>query len=150
MEKVSKGSEEKMKTLFLEDLEGKTVEELQDHLISEYKVERDLLNQYNIFLAYESVGSWGCDSSSFFILQSKKSGGLFEVRGSHCSCDGFEGQFEPEPISIEYLTSENFYFCCGGYDTDEDANRAAVKNFITQLAKEVTEKAAHKEFVEVH
>lgn len=31
-------------------------------------------------------------------------GKLYEVTGGHCSCNGLEGQWEPEEVSVEYLT----------------------------------------------
>ena len=89
------------------------------------------LDDYNILIAYESVGSWGCDSSSFFLLQKKSSGRLFEVHGSHCSCYGFEGQWTPEKTTKKYLKSDKFYFSCGGYDSDDERNKQAVQTFIS-------------------
>jgi len=33
----------------------------------------------------------------------RKDGKLYEVNGSHCSCNGLEGQWEPEETSVEAL-----------------------------------------------
>lgn len=35
-------------------------------------------------------------------------GVLYEVSGSHCSCYGFEGQFEPQVTTKAYLLSDKF------------------------------------------
>jgi hypothetical protein len=47
-------------------------------------------------------------SGSAFVLF-RKDGKLFEVNGSHCSCYGLEGQWEPEETSKEALLKRNFY-----------------------------------------
>lgn len=138
-----------MERLFLEDLKDYTLEEVVKHLKNEYcgrednyaytgeiDIDQSAVNNYDIIIAYESVGSWGCDSSSFFLLRSKLDSKLYEVHGSHCSCFGFEGQFEPKESSYEYLSSDKFYFSCGGYDTNDDLNRALVKEFISDKLKD--------------
>ena len=120
--------------LLLEDLKDMSADELCAHLIEEYRVSTDLLDEYEILLGYESVGSWGCDSSSFFILRKCATGALFEVHGSHCSCYGFEEQFEPEECTREsLLTLDLTYDVLGGYDEDKTGNAAAIKAFIESL-----------------
>jgi len=122
-----------MEQLFLEDLNKMTDEEIRLHLEEEYKVSSEELSNYHILIAYESVGSWGCDSSSFFLLKHKDSQELFEVNASHCSCYGFEDQFEPEETTIEYLKSNSFCLSCGGYDDNYRENRQKVQDFILKL-----------------
>jgi hypothetical protein len=118
--------------LCLADLAGMTQEELRDHVRSSYETNDDLENIV-FLIAYESVGSWGCDSSSFFLMYKKDDGNLYENRGSHCSCYGFEGQWEPEETSVDYLESANFDFWPGGYDYQSDANRTAVMRYINNI-----------------
>jgi hypothetical protein len=115
--------------LCLADLAGMTQEELRDHVRSSYETNDDLENIV-FLIAYESVGSWGCDSSSFFLMYKKDDGKLYENYGGHCSCYGFEGQWEPEETSVEYLQSPNFEFYCGGYDYQSDANREAIMSYV--------------------
>ena len=132
-----------MKSLCLEDLKGNTQKETKEHIATEYKSDgeygepsKDLLVEllkYNILIAYESVGSWGCDSSSWFLLRDKKTKVLYEVHGSHCSCYGFEGQWTPEETTLEYLQSDKFDFSAGGYDSNESANREAILTFIKKM-----------------
>ncbi|PEO30902.1 hypothetical protein [Bacillus toyonensis] len=122
-----------MELLVLEDLKDMSEEELRDHIVEDYEVEREELDQYDILIAYESVGSWGCDSESFFLLKNKDTGQLFENHASHCSCYGFEHQFEPEETTVEYLQSEHFGFCNGGYDEDSERNRDKIMRYIEQL-----------------
>lgn len=116
--------------LFLEDLKEMTNEEVRNHLIEEYDAAPEKLDKLNVLIAYESVGSWGCDSNSFFLLQDKETDKLYGVYGSHCSCYGFENQFDLEEHSVEYLKSEHFSFYCGGYDKDSTGNTEAVTNYI--------------------
>ena len=127
--------------LCLEDLKGMDRNQLIDHLIAEYTADID--KEYGggrgngltldkssfvgitFLVAYESVGSWGCDSSSFFLF--RKAGKLYEVHGSHCSCYGFEGQWEPQETSLVALKErarKGYVFSAGGYDGNETENQA--------------------------
>ena len=136
--------------LALEDMAGRTEDEVKAHIAEEYSgadsgfdygtpSEQDVadkaeeLKAYSILVAYESVGSWGCDSSSWFLLRHDQTGALAVISGSHCSCYGFEGQGDIEETDIAYLKSDQFYLPTGGYDTDEAANVRQVKEFIASL-----------------
>lgn len=66
-------------------------------------------------------------------MQHKETGNYFTVTGSHCSCYGFEGQFDLEEAPIEYLKSDQFYMGCGGYDDDADDHQNKVKEYLRQL-----------------
>lgn len=122
-----------MEKLFLEDLECMEESEIKQHLVRSYDAKREDVDKFEILIAYESVGSWGCDSTSFFLLRDKETNKLYENHGSHCSCYGFEGQFCPEETSVEYLKSNNFYFSTGGYDSSYGKNMGAVKDYINKL-----------------
>jgi hypothetical protein len=137
-----------VKNLFLEDLKDSNEDEIKKHLAEEYAEESSgfdygdpsddtkaallaELEGFDIIIAYESVGDYGCDSSSWFLLKRKADNELFEVHGSHCSCYGFEGQFKDlEETTLEYLKSDKFNFYCGGYDRNETDNQLAVKEFL--------------------
>jgi hypothetical protein len=143
--------------LAIEDLLGKTEAEVKQHIADQYaeqpydaesaKVVYDQLDKLDVLIAYESVGSWGCDSTSFFVFRNKENGTLYEMHGSHCSCYGFEGQFKLEETTIEALKSrvenarsrdqdeedEHSIFCVGGYDNDATNNARAVNNYINSL-----------------
>jgi hypothetical protein len=121
-----------MNKLYLADLEGGTEQQIKEHIMASYEADAEEVDQFEILIAYESVGSWGCDSSSFFLLKEKQTGELYEVRGSHCSCYGFEGQFEPEYCTVDYLKSRSFYVQTGGYDDDSTDNTKAIKNYIQE------------------
>lgn len=122
-----------MKPVCLEDLKGKSKKELLAHIISEYSATATELRCVDILLAYESVGAWGCDSSSYFILRDKTTKQLFTVHASHCSCYGFENQWRPEPVSAAQLKLEKSPMLCGGYDDHEEENKQAVADFIKRL-----------------
>lgn len=127
--------------LALADLKDLTEQEIKDHIASEYGqapygekdsyVQKELEN-FEILIAYESVGSWGCDSSSWFLLK-QNSGELFEFSGSHCSCYGFEGQYDIESTSVEYLKSDKFDLYTGGYDDESEENKKAIRDYISSL-----------------
>lgn len=139
-----------MELLFLEDLKGYTEDEVKQHISEKYTGDGDgesssglpkqdkevvqrALQELDIIIAYESVGVYGCDSTSFFLFRRKSDGMYLENHGSHCSCWGFEGQFNPEETTIEYLKSDKFCFLCGGWDDNRIENQEVVKTFISEL-----------------
>jgi hypothetical protein len=99
-----------MKTFYSGDFAGWPQKNIKQHLIDAYQANKDMVDAFDIIVAWQDEGPYGCDSSSFFLLKKKKTGQLFEVHGSHCSCYGFEGQFQPEPTTAKYLLSEKFTF----------------------------------------
>ena len=139
-----------MKHLYLADLEGYTEDEVKQHISDEYAGDksgfdygvpsaaekealRATLGQYDIVVAYESVGDYGCDSSSWLLLRHRTSGAYFENHGSHCSCYGFEGQFDPEETTLEHLRSGKFRLYAGAYDTDGATRTQEVQQFLAGL-----------------
>ena len=145
----------------LADLKGLTEEQVISHLVSEYADTADCrddeyitdivedkindvyrevalykLKHMQILVAYESVGPWGCDSESFFLLRSKVDGSLYEIHGSHCSCYGFEGQLDLEPTdikSLKYRAINADVFYAGGYDDDETENQRIVNEYVLSM-----------------
>lgn len=128
----------------LEDLEGMSPEEILEHIAVNYNPQegsfpyeeeaeklRKELHGIEILIAYESVGSWGCDSSSFFLF--RKDGKLFENHAGHCSCYEFEGQWEPEETDKESLLRREFKYDLGGYDRNSDRNAKAMKEAVGLL-----------------
>lgn len=139
-----------MSMLALADMKDMSEDEVKRHIADEYAGELsgfdygyptdeekqelfDRLDEYDILVAYESVGDYGCDSSSWFLLRRKDDGSLHTIHGSHCSCFGFEGQGEIEETDIAYLKSDRFVFYTGGYDDDSAENEKAVKAFLKEL-----------------
>lgn len=53
----------------------------------------------DVVLAAYWTGSYEGDALVIF----RKDGKLYEVHGSHCSCYGLEGQWEPEAVEPEVL-----------------------------------------------
>ena len=128
-----------MEHLYLADLKDFTEEEIKQHLVSEYAYWNDggeescrkRIDTLDIVIAYESVGDY--DSIGWFLFKDTQTGELFELHGSHCSCYGFEDQFDLEETSIEYLTSDRFLFCAGWDDEQCTENELAINQFIQQM-----------------
>jgi|SRR5579859_830434 len=80
-----------------------------DDIVSNYEGRsKEDLEGANILLAWYGYGS--CCGSSFVLYE--KNGKLYEVNGSHCSCMGLEGQWEPEEtlwaaLAMRKLDSED-------------------------------------------
>lgn len=122
--------------LLLEDYAGKSIEDVRKSITWNYEVSREEIDKYEILIAYQSVGPWGCDSSAFLLLRDKETGDLFENHGSHCSCYGFEEQFTPEKTSVEYLKSIHSSFIYGGYDEDIEEHKVKIRQYIERLGDE--------------
>lgn len=58
-----------------------------------------LLDSSEVLLAWYGGGAW--DGEAMVIYKSK--GKLYEVTGSHCSCYGLEGQWDPVEVSYKTL-----------------------------------------------
>lgn len=95
--------------LALADFAGDSELKIKQHLIQSYQATQDEVDRFKILIAYEYEDSY--DGSSHFLLEEKKTGKLFEVHASHCSCYGYEGQFTPEATTAEYLLSDK----CGRF-----------------------------------
>jgi hypothetical protein len=62
----------------------------------------EALKKYaDINILFASYGTDNYSGDAWVLFE--KDGQLFEVNGSHCSCYGLEGQWEPEPVVLEEL-----------------------------------------------
>ena len=77
---------------------------------------QDLLGA-TVHIAWYGYGSY-CGSS---IVIYEKNGKLYEVNGSHCSCNGLEEQWSPEETSWKAIGMRPFDFGGGEYDGWEKA-----------------------------
>lgn len=82
-----------MKPVYLENFSS------AEDVIGAFEAPKDALKGAKILIAWYGYGSY-CGSA--FVLF-ERVGKLFEVNGSHCSCYGLEGNWEPEETSIEAL-----------------------------------------------
>lgn len=89
-----------------------------EDVIENYGAPADALDGATIHLAWYGYGSY--EGSSLVIFE--KDGKLYEVNGSHCSCNGLEGQWDPEETSWAALGNRDF---SGGgyYDGEDEANK---------------------------
>lgn len=70
-----------------------------EDIIREFAITSEQLESVEILYAYYSYEDYSGDAHVIF----RKDGKLYEVNGSHCSCYGLEGQWEPEETSVEAL-----------------------------------------------
>jgi len=82
-------------------------EDLRDHWRGEWEADEGLISRFEPLAASGDLGDY--EEGAWFLLRDKESGELFEVSGSHCSCYGFEGQFNPKKTTVKYLLSDKFY-----------------------------------------
>ena len=96
----------KIKYLTIGYTSGMSQDELKDHLHRFYDVDKSKLENLEILIALEKSDDYYSESAWWLVRDNK--GELYETYASHCSCYGFEGQFEPEHTCLEYLSSANF------------------------------------------
>ncbi len=66
-------------------------------MISDFDITADALSGASVVVASYT---YDCYSGDAYVLL-ERDGKFFEVHGSHCSCYGLEGQWEPEEASRE-------------------------------------------------
>jgi len=71
--------------------------------IEKRKASREQIKRANIIVAAIS----DCDYEMNAYVLFEDGGELFEVEASHCSCYGFEDQWTPGRISVEYLANKD-------------------------------------------
>lgn len=90
---------------FTGDLAGMTPQEVLDWIKAEQEgTFPDLLIP---FYGYEDRS--GYDASASILLFNPVEKQFYEIHGSHCSCYGFEGQFEPVVCPLEYIQKGNVW-----------------------------------------
>jgi hypothetical protein len=111
----------KMRNLFLGDLSGYEYGQVVEEVSKVFQVERSELDGMEFLIAYIQEDNW--DGSAYFLVRNRETGLLYEVIGGHCSCYGFEGQWEPKITSREYLLSEHW----------SRRHNQEMKQFVTEL-----------------
>jgi hypothetical protein len=76
---------------------GRTTEKVKAKVVEEFASEEIL--DYEVLAAWSSEPDY--EMSCWFLL--RKDGKLYEVEGSHCSCMGYEDQWEPKESTIAHL-----------------------------------------------
>jgi hypothetical protein len=84
------------------------------------------LEDCNILFASYDVD--GYEGSALVLYE--QGGKLYEVHGSHCSCYGLEGQWDPEECSVEVI---KHYMDKGDWSYYLNGNESVVLEAIAQL-----------------
>jgi hypothetical protein len=83
------------------------------------KIDRKLRCHKHENILFASYECEGYEGSAFVLFEEE--GELYEVHGSHCSCMGLEGQWDPEPTTLEAIKHrlENGTLGFDGYSGNE-------------------------------
>ena len=137
--------------LALQDFKDQSEEYIKEHLARNYSGKdtwyepdneiytadeiRDILEEYDILIAYESEGICGCDSTSWFLLQKNVDSDkkFFLIIGDHDSIAGFEQQFQLEATCREYLIDPRLYIEPGLYDRTPVKNVAKIRQYLQEM-----------------
>ncbi len=117
------------------DLAGMKENEAIASLYKDFNVPASRQDVSRLVVAYMSVGAWGCDSDAFIVYKAKN-GKFYEVHGSHCSCYGFEGQWEPELVEdfTVFANRSDYMLAGGGYDDDQEKNAIGIRRVLAFYA----------------
>lgn len=83
----------------------------------------------NIVILLASYDIEWYEGSAYVLFYNKLDSKLYEVFGSHCSCYGLEGQWEPEETSVELIREKLNRSGYGYAGVDEE-----LKNIIEEIA----------------
>lgn len=68
----------------------------KDGVQQDFDIDASELDNATILLAWYGYGNY--DGEAFVLFE--RDDKLYEVRGSHCSCYGLEGQWDPEEVTV--------------------------------------------------
>ncbi len=69
-------------------------------ILSQYCADPHALDGCDVLFAVYECGNYEGDSQ---VIYRAPDGELYEVTGSHCSCHGLEGQWEPARVTVDAL-----------------------------------------------
>jgi hypothetical protein len=92
--------------LYLGDFAGMIYNDVKQKIMSEFQITLEEATKWTIVIAYMNEDSY--EGEACLLLRSRADGQLYSVHSSHCSCYGHEGQFNPEPVTLEYLRTPSF------------------------------------------
>lgn len=99
--------------LAMGDLDGMSQDDLKGVAVDTWNATSKELESATILIAYMCEENY--EGHGFFLFKDKD-GTLFEVHGSHCSCYGFEGQWDPEETTAEAMLFRKSIGCYGSDD----------------------------------
>lgn len=97
----------------------------ESDIIEQYAAPNDALEGAKVLLAWYGYGEYCGDSLVIFEKDSK----LFEVNGSHCSCNGLEGQWQPDETSWKALAMRELSDHYGGGKEADEILKELVKKY---------------------
>lgn len=101
----------------------------EEDMLRDFSISKEEMGECSIYVASYEQESY--DGSAFVLFA--KDGKLYEVHGSHCSCYGLEGMWEPEETSFAALERRAAY---GAFATHKEEILAAAKGY--ENAKRLT------------
>lgn len=94
--------------LYMNELEGLSESEMIERVASEFSIKKETLLGFEFMIA--DINYEDYSGNAYFLIKDRETGSLFEVSGSHCSCMGFEDQWELSPTTLTYLTSKHYAY----------------------------------------
>lgn len=102
--------------------------ENKEDVIRDFEVDASVLKGARIIMAW--YGNDYYEGSAFVLFRRNKK--LYEVNGSHCSCYGLEGQWDPEETSVQALKHRYEQGTFTDYYSDGSAAKDALLKYCSR------------------
>lgn len=103
---IEKPYERPYTPMFQGEFEGLTDEQARTKICEDYETTRAEVDRFDLVYLKQSYESY--EGDSVFVLRERATGDWYHNAGGHCSCRGFEGQFDPGKVSVEWLQATGF------------------------------------------
>lgn len=87
--------------LAMGEFSGLSQTEIKEKITKDFNIKMEELDQYRLEIVYMNEEDY--EGKAFLFMQHKESQKWYEVQGWHCSCFGFENQFQPDETMLECL-----------------------------------------------
>lgn len=87
--------------LALGDFAGLSQTEIKSKIMMDFEITEEVLDQYQLEIVYMSEENY--EGHAFLFMRHKEDQKWYEVQGWHCSCFGFEAQFQPDETMLECI-----------------------------------------------
>ncbi len=101
----------------------------------EFQLKTNYLINNNLRTLYAFYDYQDYSGEAFLVFENTKTGELFEVNGSHCSCNGLEEQFALEKTALDSIKMRKNGEAIASFIL---AQRLNVYKALTEIAKEKT------------
>lgn len=104
-------------------------------IITDFNISLEYANTFDfLFAVYAQAEEKGMGGRlAYILLRNKETNVLYDIVAGHCSCYGFEDQFEPTETSIEAILYRIVYGTLGITEESEDNFQYVLMDYVCTL-----------------